>query len=147
MRISPGLAPLLLSNLEIAHLNIPGITDQVSETASEDDSWLESMVQSLSVVARMYTHGMLVAVYATRGEPLTATYNCGQVQKTGWSRRRILISYDKGRRRRRGARHRVHLVWRAACKYIDAQGQVSGWRGTCSRRDRPGWRRRGVVVI
>ncbi|VDC03380.1 unnamed protein product [Peniophora sp. CBMAI 1063] len=46
MRVSAGFAPLLLSNLEIAHLVIPGITDQVSETASEDDSWLESTPSS-----------------------------------------------------------------------------------------------------
>ena len=46
MRVSAGFAPLLLSNLEIAHLVIPGITDQVSETASEDDNWLESMVRA-----------------------------------------------------------------------------------------------------
>lgn len=47
MRVSASFAPLLLSNLEIAHLVIPGITDQISETSSEDDSWLDSMVRSL----------------------------------------------------------------------------------------------------
>ena len=31
MRVSASFAPLLLSNLEIAHLDIPGITDSASE--------------------------------------------------------------------------------------------------------------------
>lgn len=49
MRVSASVAPLLFSNLEIAHLNIPGITDQISDTISEDESWLESMVRRGSV--------------------------------------------------------------------------------------------------
>ena len=51
LRVSAGFAPLLLSNLEIAHLNIPGITDQISETSSEDDNWLESMVRLPTLAA------------------------------------------------------------------------------------------------